>query len=66
MITNEEIFKLMDERGLTIFQVIDVIIDSNHLVGVGIISLEEMIVKYIHEKAQKVNKTPKYPEALND
>ncbi len=65
-ISDDEVLKLMEDRNLNIFQVIDVIIDANHLVGVGIVSLEDMIVKHIRSRAKKVNKTPKYPEALND
>lgn len=47
-ITNEEIFKLMDERNMTIFQVIEVIIESNHLIGVGIIDLQDMVNEYFN------------------
>lgn len=65
-ITNQEVLELMDKKGLTIFQVIDVIIEANHLIGVGIIDLENIIKQYLREKASKVNKTPKGMEALND
>lgn len=65
-ISNNEILTLMQDCDLDIFQVIDVIVEANGLVGVGLIDLENMIVLYIREKAQKVSKTPRYPEAMND
>lgn len=49
-ITNEEILDLIDNRGLSIEQVIDVIIEDNALIGVGLISLKKYINDYITYK----------------
>lgn len=45
-ITQEEIVTLMKDRGLTIEKVIDVIIDKNDIIGVGLISLGQTIYLY--------------------
>lgn len=38
-ITPEEIYELIDKRGLTVDKVIDVVVDANGFIGVGLISL---------------------------
>lgn len=52
--TYEEIFKLMDERYLTIFQVIDAIIQSNGFGKKNLVDLENMVVKYIRAKGESI------------
>ena len=45
-ITNEEILELMINKGLTIEKVIDAIVDHNHIIGVGLITLAETFYLY--------------------
>jgi hypothetical protein len=45
----EQIKRLVIEEGLTIKDLIDVVIDLNGFVGVGLISLEQDIAHYIRE-----------------
>lgn len=49
-ITNEEVKELILKHGLTIQQVIDVVIDLNKFVGVGLITLADQLTKHIHSK----------------
>jgi hypothetical protein len=49
-ITKEEIRDLIINRGLTLSDVIDEVIDINGFIGVGIISLSEDVAKYIMTK----------------
>lgn len=55
-ITNEEVFELMKNRGLTVKQCIDVVIQENAIIGVGLISLNDNISEYIknHKGYQKI------------
>lgn len=52
-ITKEEIKNLILERGLTVTDVIDVVIDLNGIVGVGFISFAESISEYIRETPKR-------------
>lgn len=52
-ITKEEIEKLILERGLTVTDVIDVVIDLNGIVGVGFISFAAQISEYIRETPRR-------------
>lgn len=52
-ITKEEIEKLILERGLTLTDVIDVVIDLNGIVGVGFVSLAAQISDYIRETPKR-------------
>lgn len=52
-ITKEEIEKLILERGLTVTDVIDAVIDLNGIVGVGFISFAESISEYIRETPER-------------
>jgi hypothetical protein len=49
-ITKEEIRDLIINRGLTLSDVIDEVIEINGFIGVGIISLAEDVEKYIISK----------------
>lgn len=55
----EEVEKLILEKGLTLADVIDVVIELNGVIGVGLITLAEEISDYIRE-------TPKRKSASND
>ena len=46
----EEIKKLVLEKGLTITDLIDVVVDMNGFVGVGLISLGDGLRDYCHNK----------------
>jgi hypothetical protein len=49
-LTKEELRDLIINRGLTISDVIDEVIEINGFIGVGIISLSEDVAKYIMTK----------------
>ena len=46
----EKIKKLVLEEGLTITDVIDVVVELNGFIGVGLISLGNELQKYCHDK----------------
>jgi len=52
-ITQEEVFSLIKDRGLTIEKVLDVIIDANRFVGVGLISLGDQMKEYVYNHPEK-------------
>ena len=45
-----EIKRLVLEEGLTITDVIDVVIELNGIIGVGLITLSEGLAKYVIDK----------------
>lgn len=49
-ITEEEIKELVLHRGLELSALIDIIIDLNGIIGVGLISLADEVNKYILKK----------------
>ena len=49
-ITEDEIIRLMTSRSLTIEKVIDAVINANGIIGVGLITLGEIMQKYITSK----------------
>lgn len=49
-ITHDQIFNLMDKKNMTIFQVIDVIIESNGFDPSQITHFRTMVDEYIHNK----------------
>jgi hypothetical protein len=51
----DEIKKLILERGLTITDVIDVVIELNGIIGVGLITLGEGLDKYCTDKIKHHN-----------
>lgn len=63
-ITQQEIYDLFIKRGLTIEKVIDVIIDTNHIIGVGLITLGDTIREYACQN-KKLRETP-ITEKFND
>jgi hypothetical protein len=65
-LSSEEILTLMKDRDLDVLQVIDVVIETNHLIGVGLVDLENLVTDYIREKCKEVSKTPRGMEMLND
>ncbi len=54
----EKIKKLILEEGLTITDVIDVVVEMNGFVGVGLISLGDGLKKYVYDKIEQ--HTPDY------
>ncbi len=46
----DKIKKLVNEEGLTITDLIDVVIELNGIIGVGLISLGDGLQKYTHNK----------------
>lgn len=50
----ERIFELMDKKNMTIFQVIDVIIDSNNFTAGQITDFRTMVNEYIHGKWKEI------------
>jgi len=52
-ISKEEIKKLVLEKGLTITDVIDVVIEVNAIIGVGLITLGEQLDKYCMSKINR-------------
>lgn len=46
----EEIRRLVLEEGLTVTNLLDVVIEENGIIGVGLVSLGEEIKNYIHSK----------------
>jgi len=52
-ITPEEIKTLIMEKGLTLDKLIDVVVDINGIVGVGLISLGDGLKKYTYSKAER-------------
>lgn len=52
-ISQEEILRLMLQNGLTLEKVIDVVVDSNAIIGVGLISLGDSIKDYIYHHPEK-------------
>lgn len=53
VITAEEIKALVLERGLTISSLIDVVVDLNGFVGVGLISLGDNLKEYCYSKIRR-------------
>lgn len=51
----EEIKRLVLEEGLTITDLIDVVVELNGFVGVGLISLGEELSEYTKSKITKLN-----------
>jgi hypothetical protein len=51
----EEIKKLILEQGLTVTDVIDVVVELNGFVGVGLITLGDNFRDYCHNKIPKRN-----------
>jgi len=49
----EEIKKLVLEKGLTITDLIDCVIELNRIIGVGLITLGEELDKYCTSKIKK-------------
>jgi hypothetical protein len=49
----DEIKRLILEKGLTITDVIDVVIDINGIIGVGLITLSEKLSEYITNKIKR-------------
>ena len=54
--TQEEIKKLITEQGLELTDVIDAVIDLNGLVGVGLITLQDVIIYHIGMIAKEKSK----------
>lgn len=52
-ITNEEVLTLMFKRGLTVEQAIDVVVDVNGFIGVGLISLGDQFKKYCYKHKEE-------------
>lgn len=50
-----EIERLVLEEGLTITDLIDVAVELNGFVGVGLISLGDELNEYVRSKIQKIN-----------
>ena len=48
--TKEQIKKLMIDEGLTLTDMIDVVVDVNGIIGVGLIRLGDDLQDYCHEK----------------
>lgn len=48
--TKEEIKKLVLEQGLTITDLIDVVVDLNGFVGVGLITIGDQLKEYCYSK----------------
>jgi len=46
----EEIKRLVKEEGLTITDLIDVVVELNGFIGVGLISLGENLKEYVQDK----------------
>ena len=51
----EDIKKLVLEEGLTITDVIDVVIELNGFIGVGLISLGDQLKTYVYSKIRNQN-----------
>ena len=51
--TKEEIKELVLKRGLDVYDVIDVVIELNGLIGVGLITLGDNLKDYTVKKIQK-------------
>lgn len=49
----EEIKKLVLEQELTITDLIDVVVEINGIIGVGLISLGDGLQEYVHNKINK-------------
>lgn len=52
-ITRDEIKQLILERGLTLSDVIDSVIELNGYIGVGLITLGQQLDKYCKDKINK-------------
>ena len=50
-ITKDEIRELVEENGLTITDLIDVVIEINGIIGVGLITLGDQLRKYVYNKS---------------
>lgn len=54
IISNEDVKVLVMKHGLTMTQLIDVVIEINGFVGVGLISLGEDTKNYIQDKIKPI------------
>lgn len=55
-ISQQEIYDLMKNRGLTVEKVLDVVIDVNGWIGVGLITLGDLFKDYIyHHPDRRLN-----------
>lgn len=52
-LSNKEILNLVLNNGLTITDVIDVVIEYNGIIGVGLITLGEQLERYVVDKISK-------------
>ena len=52
-ITKKEIERLIIEEDLVITDVIDVVIELNGIIGVGLITLGDQLKKYLYNKIDK-------------
>ena len=50
-----DIKKLVEEGGLTITDVIDVVIEINGFIGVGLITLSEQLSSYVESKIKPIS-----------
>ena len=50
---NEEIKRLIEEEGLTLEKVIDVVIDINGIIGVGLVTLGDDLNEYCLTKIKE-------------
>ena len=48
-----KIKKLVKEEGLDLYDLIDVIVDINAFIGVGLISLGDSLQEYCHDKIKR-------------
>lgn len=62
-ITTDEIITLMIERGLTIQKVIDAAIEANGIVGVGLITLEDLVSGHI--RGIRLKNAPSFESFMN-